>query len=161
MKASTKGFTGRHMLLTTCAFFGVVISVNVTMAWFASSSWSGLVVENTYVASQQFNEKVAAIKAMNATGVSGSISVHAGVFTYRLHNRDGTPVTADAVIANFKRPVGDHEDFSETLKKVGEGLFEADRHIPSGDWIVELISRRGGTLVMHEALRFDTAGFGQ
>ncbi|WP_168880159.1 FixH family protein [Rhizobium sp. P28RR-XV] len=159
MSTNTKGFTGRHMLLTTCAFFGIVISVNVTMAWYASASWSGLVVENTYVASQQFNEKTAAIKAMTATGVSGSISLHADVFTYHLHNRDGTPTSVDMVTANFKRPVGDHEDFSVTLKKVGEGLFEADRHLPSGDWIVELISRRGGTLVMHEALRFDTVGF--
>ncbi|MBX4975304.1 cation transporter, partial [Rhizobium lentis] len=69
MKASHRGFTGLHMLLATSAFFAVVIAVNVTMAFYASSSWSGLVVENTYVASQEFNRKAAAMKAMATSGI--------------------------------------------------------------------------------------------
>ncbi len=157
----SKGFTGRHMLLTTCGFFAVIISVNVTMAWFASSSWSGLVVENTYVASQQFNQKASAIKAMVATGVTGAIALHGDKFTYKLHNRDGSPAQADEVEAHFRRPVGDHEDFVESLKLVVAGQFEADRHVPKGDWIVEIITKHNGVVVMHEAQRFDTAGFGQ
>ncbi|MBO9127008.1 MULTISPECIES: FixH family protein [unclassified Rhizobium] len=161
MTSVSKGFTGKHMLLTTCGFFAVVVSVNVTMAWFASSSWSGLVVENTYVASQQFNQKASAIKAMVATGVTGAISLHDNIFTYKLHNRDGSPAQADEVEARFRRPVGDHEDFIESLTLVERGRFEANRHVPSGDWIVELISKRDGVVVMHEAQRFDTAGFGQ
>ncbi len=161
MTARTHGFTGRHMLFVTSAFFAVVIGVNVTMAWLASSSWSGLVVENTYVASQEFNKKAAAIKALAATGISGSISMSHGVFHYHLKNRDGSPAAADIVVANFKRPVGDHEDFNISLEKAGEGSFTSSRHVPSGDWIVELISRRGDAVVMHEAVRFDTAGFGQ
>ncbi|MBY3380939.1 MULTISPECIES: FixH family protein [Rhizobium] len=159
MSRTDKGFTGRHMLLTTCAFFAVVISVNVTMAWFASASWSGLVVENTYVASQQFNQKASAIKAMAATGVSGDISLRGNVFTYNLHNRDGSPAPAEEVTAAFRRPVGDHEDFTAALKKVAVGRFEVDHHVPSGDWIVELISKRDGMTILHEALRFDTAEF--
>lgn len=161
MTSTSKEFTGKHMLLTTCAFFAVVISVNVTMAWFALSSWSGLVVENTYVASQQFNQKASAIKAMVATGVTGATSLHGDIFTYRLRNRDGSPAQADEVEAHFRRPVGDHEDFVESLKLVEAGRYEADRHVPSGDWIVELISKRDGVVVMHEAQRFDTAGFGR
>lgn len=54
-----KEFTGRHMLAIMLAFFGVIIAVNGVMATFATRSWSGLVVENTYVASQQFNERAA------------------------------------------------------------------------------------------------------
>lgn len=60
MSANTqksRAFTGRHMLATILTFFGVVIAVNLTMATLASTSWTGLVVENTYVASQQFNRK--------------------------------------------------------------------------------------------------------
>ena len=70
MTTRVQGFTGRHMLLVTTSFFAVVISVNVTMAWFASSSWSGLVVENTYVASQEFNHRAAEMKAMTASGIA-------------------------------------------------------------------------------------------
>jgi nitrogen fixation protein FixH len=37
------------------AFFAVVIAVNVYMARLASSTFTGVVVENSYVASQHFN----------------------------------------------------------------------------------------------------------
>lgn len=117
MTTSTQGFTGRHMLLATCSFFAVVIGVNVTMAWFASSSWSGLVVENTYVASQEFNAKAAAMKAMAASGIIGKLSLAGGRIHYDIRNRDGSPTLVDEVAANFKRPVGDHEDFHVAFTK--------------------------------------------
>ncbi|HLA02420.1 MAG TPA: FixH family protein, partial [Aestuariivirga sp.] len=43
-------FTGWHMAAITISFFAVIIAVNLTLAVFASSSWSGLVVANSYVA---------------------------------------------------------------------------------------------------------------
>jgi nitrogen fixation protein FixH len=161
MSTRTQGFTGRHMLLTTCAFFGVIIAVNFTMAWYASSSWSGLVVENTYVASQEFNEKAAAMKAMAASGIAGRLSLKSGEIHYDISNRDGSPAVVDDVVANFKRPVGDHEDFHVALTELSQGRFEADHAVATGDWIVEVTSRRGGEIVMHEAVRIDTAEFGQ
>ena len=50
-------FTGWHMLTIMLLFFGTIISVNVTMAWNAVTSWSGLVVQNTYVASQSLTAR--------------------------------------------------------------------------------------------------------
>jgi len=161
MSTRTQGFTGTHMLLTTCAFFGVIIAVNFTMAWYASSSWSGLVVENTYVASQQFNEKAATMKAMAASGITGKLSLKSNEIHYDITNRDGSPAAVDDIVANFKRPVGDHEDFHVALTKLSEGRFEANHVVATGDWIVEVTSRRSGEIVMHEAVRIDTAEFGQ
>jgi nitrogen fixation protein FixH len=62
-------FTGKHMLATMVAFFGVIITVNLIMARFAVTTWSGLVVPNTYVASQQFNAKAAEARAIDAIGL--------------------------------------------------------------------------------------------
>ena len=45
-------FTGFHMLACMIVFFGVIVAVNLTMATLASQSWTGLVVKNSYVASQ-------------------------------------------------------------------------------------------------------------
>ena len=56
MKAFTTGpFTGKHFAVIIVAFFAVVVSVNVYMARAASSTFGGVVVENSYVASQNFN----------------------------------------------------------------------------------------------------------
>lgn len=47
-------FNGRHMTAILVAFFAVVIAVNVLMARFIICTFGGVVVENSYVASQHF-----------------------------------------------------------------------------------------------------------
>jgi len=42
-----KPFTGRHMLAVLVGFFGVVIAVNFIMASYATSTFGGVVVENS------------------------------------------------------------------------------------------------------------------
>jgi len=57
MKAFTTGpFTGKHFAVIIVAFFAVVIGVNLFMATQASATFGGVVVENSYVASQEFNK---------------------------------------------------------------------------------------------------------
>jgi nitrogen fixation protein FixH len=52
-------FTGRHMTGILVAFFGVVMTVNFTMAYVAISGFGGTVVDNSYVASQNYNRWLA------------------------------------------------------------------------------------------------------
>ena len=49
-------FTGRHMLAGHPRVLRPIIAVNVAMVVAATGTWPGLVVENSYVASQDFNE---------------------------------------------------------------------------------------------------------
>lgn len=151
-------FTGWHMLAIMLAFFGTIITVNVTMAYLATSSWSGLVVKNTYVASQEFNGRTAAIRQMLATGITGDLSVDATGMRYRLTLPGDKPVIADSVLAHFKRPVGDHQDFEQVLTPAGDGLYIADRSILTGSWIVEIQAMKDGELIMHEAKRISVSG---
>ena len=157
----SRGFTGRHMLLVLITFFGIVIAVNLTMAVFASTSWSGLVADDTYVASQEFNARAAAMRAMAASGIAGKLSIDGDTVHYAITNRDGSAASVDQVTLTFKRPVGDREDFQLALSKTGEGEFEATHHVQTGDWIIEIVSRRNQTVVMHEAVRIDTAESGR
>ncbi|MFM5947692.1 MAG: FixH family protein, partial [Novosphingobium sp.] len=56
MKAFTTGpFTGRHAAAIIVAFFAVVVAVNVYMARTAIGTFGGVVVDNSYVASQKYN----------------------------------------------------------------------------------------------------------
>ena len=151
-------FTGRHMLLTMIAFFGTIITVNVTMAYFARSSWSGLVVDNTYVASQQFNGKTLAIRKMLATGIRGDLTATDVAIRYRLTMPGGQPVVVDQVTAHFKRPVGESQDFETVLTPAGDGYYVAEHAVLPGHWIVELKALRAGELVMHEARRIAVIG---
>ncbi|TIY08576.1 MAG: cytochrome oxidase, partial [Mesorhizobium sp.] len=98
----TREFTGRHMLTTILAFFGVVIAVNLTMATFASTSWTGLVVENTYVASQQFNQKAEEGRAQAALGWTGKLTISWGEVRYSLSDAAGKPVPLRSVKVLFR-----------------------------------------------------------
>lgn len=129
-------FTGWHMLTVMVAFFGVIISVNLLMATFANTSWTGLVVQNTYVASQQFNERVAASRAQAALGWKTTLSITGGEIRYSLNDASGTPVRAESVVAAFRRPAYEAEDWQVTLTGKTGGNFAALAAVRDGIWIV-------------------------
>lgn len=151
-------FTGWHMLGVMVLFFGTIITVNLIMAWNASHSWSGLVVQNTYVASQQFNGKVAEAKAFAASGIEGNLVIEGGRITYHVVDAKGEPVIANDIAATFKRPVDEREDFTLALTPQGPGLFVAERDIMPGQWIVDISTKRDGTKVFHQTVRTVVAG---
>ena len=146
-------FTGWHMLGVMVLFFGTIITVNMIMAWNAVSSWSGLVVPNTYVASQQFNGKAEAAKRRAASGIKGSLSVNADDVSYRIHHPSNQSYRPDSVVLNFKRPVGESQNFELTLSPTGDGIYKAVHSVPAGQWIVESIVTHNGEIVIHEGER--------
>ncbi len=151
-------FTGWHMAGVMVLFFGTIITVNMIMAWNASKSWSGLVVPNTYVASQQFNGKVAEARALAASGIEGDLTVEEGRIAYRVTDAGGAPLAANDVSAVFKRPVDERKDFTVLLAPAGEGLFVADRAVPAGQWVVDISTKRDGEKVFHQTVRTVVAG---
>lgn len=160
-RQEARGFTGWHMLGLMGLFFGTIILVNVVMAWNALSSWSGLVVGNGYVASQAFNGKVAAARALAASGISGRLAADIHGLRYTLVDRDGRPLETDAVIATLKRPVDERADFILALQPAGDGTFAAAHAIGRGQWIVDLVATRSGEEVFRETLRILVAGGGR
>jgi nitrogen fixation protein FixH len=129
MKSRTrpKGeFTGRHMLFIMLAFFGTIIAVNLTMATLANRSWTGLVVKNTYVASQQFNEKAALAREQQALGWRGELTIADGTVSYRLTDRSGDPVPVEAVRMILRRPVSEQGDLTLELARAAHTRVAAD-----------------------------------
>ena len=136
-------FTGRHMFAIMVAFFGIIIAVNVIMAVIARTSWTGLVVENSYVASQQFNDRLAATKAQAALGWQASLGVSDGQVRYALVDKQGAPVRMEAVSVSFRRPIDDREDHVVQLQAAEAGVFAAKHALADGAWIVEVEADAG------------------
>ena len=74
----TKPFTGWHMATILVGFFGIVIAVNVYMARAAIKTFGGTVVDNSYVASQEFNGWLAAAHKQERLGWDTRLSLVAG-----------------------------------------------------------------------------------
>ena len=133
-RPSSGEFTGRHMLLVTVAFFGVIISVNAIMAVSASRTWTGLVVENSYVASQEFQDNADAISAQHKAGWTFGISYRDGIVVFKPEGNARSLELAD-VQAFIHRPVGGHEDTTINLMATARG-YEGAIELPSGVWDV-------------------------
>ncbi len=131
-------FTGRHMLMIMVAFFGTIITVNGYMAYEASKSWTGLIVKNGYVASQDFNHKLDEWHAQAARGWTGDIGYAGGVVSFTLTGKDGKPVVLDQVIAQVGRPAFDRDDHRLQLTHAGDGRYEAADVLARGPWAITI-----------------------
>lgn len=151
-------FTGWHMLAVMVAFFGVVISVNVLMAYYATTSWSGILAKNTYVASQDFNKKAAEARAWAAKGYAGDLEVAGGRVIFRLNGPADEIAAVDSVTALFHRPVGEDQDFTLTLVKTGEGRYTTEHAVAPGPWVVDVEVENGGQVMFHKAERIVVSG---
>lgn len=138
MSERPREFTGKHLFLILVAFFGVIISVNVTMATLANRSWTGLVVQNSYVESQKFNDHFDAARARAALGWRSEMSYANGSFAYRLTNGQGQGVRLMDIVVEFRRPVQESKDRQATLQAEGGGSFVADLPLEDGQWIVDI-----------------------
>lgn len=148
-----RGFTGWHMTATMVAFFGTIITANGLMAYYAGSSWSGMLSKNTYVASQDFNIKAAEAREWARQGLRGDVEVGRSAIRYRLDGPDDVISGVSDVVATFHRPVGDKQDFSITLRRGADDLYSAKHELDLGPWIVDLAAKSGDQTVFHQAER--------
>lgn len=143
-KAARKGeFTGRHMLIIMIAFFGTIITVNITMAVMASRSWTGMVVENTYVASQEFNTRTAEARAQEALGWTSNLEVADGTVTWRLQDAQNTALHPEGGVIRFHHPAFDAADLEARLEPQPDGALVAQVEAADGVWIVEIEAEAG------------------
>jgi nitrogen fixation protein FixH len=130
-----KPFTGLHMLLIFLGFFGVVIGVNVFMAVQSARTWTGLVVDNSYVASQNFETVRETIAHQLAAGWSLQTDYADGQISFTALDGTGAPLQLDNVSAFVRRPVGGHDDTTLPMS-LQDGRYVAAVALPPGVWDV-------------------------
>ncbi|ORE89993.1 FixH family protein [Aurantimonas sp. 22II-16-19i] len=146
-------FTGRHMALVMGLFFGTIITVNLTMAYFAKTTWSGLVVPNSYVASQTFDADTARRRNEAARGWSAETSYAEGRFRLALADASGRPVTGAVVRVTIGHPVNATLDRTLTLTPTGDG-YEGETDLTPGRWEARLAVEAGELGAWHRDIRF-------
>jgi len=128
--ANPKEFTGRKMLVIMLSFFGVIISVNLYMAYSAVSTFPGLEVDNSYVASQEFNQRAAAQRAL---GWEASLAQKSGELVLQLQGADGLAVIPATISAVIGRPTFSGDDITLEFRLVGNE-YRAEANLAPGPW---------------------------
>lgn len=137
----THRFTGRHMAAVMVAGFGVVVAVNVSMAMMATHGFGGVVVENSYVASQKFNGWLEESRREQALGWNAAITRDS---EGRLEVVTRQVPAGAQVSAQTRRPLGAPETVRLDFAQAGQGRFVSTSPLPGGRWIVRLTIEKEG-----------------
>lgn len=140
-------FTGRKMAAIMVGFFAVVVAVNVFMAREASATFGGVVVENSYVASQHYNRWLDEASAEKAMGWSAAATrrVDGHVVVTLAGPEQGASVTAVA-----RHPLGTQADRTLHFSPTGAGAIVSVETLPAERWRLRLTVRDGAKLWRHE-----------
>jgi nitrogen fixation protein FixH len=135
--------TGRHVLAITTTAFAVIIGVNALLAYKAVSTFPGLEVKNSYVASQDFNARKAAQEAL---GWSMSPAYQDGRMTLAFTARDGQPVAVNDLQVLVGRTTEASDDTFPTFARDGD-IYAADVALHQGKWMIKVTATSAdGTL---------------
>lgn len=133
----SRRFTGWHFTAINLVFFGVVIAVNLTMAVFATRTFGGVVVENSYVASQKYNDWLAAAKRQQELGWTIESALDGQRRVAINLSMEGARVTGLA-----RHPLGREPDVRLTFITNGVRSRSVNA-LPPGRWNIHLLIRRG------------------
>ena len=133
----TKRFTGLHMAAILVTFFAVVIAVNMTMAVMASRTFGGTVVENSYVASQNFNSWLTAAHRQQSSGLNAQLALD-GQRRLVLTVTPGLARQGAVPVGHAEHPLGRAADVPVRFVAMEPGNFRTATSIPGGRWIVRL-----------------------
>ncbi|MDR0810610.1 MAG: FixH family protein [Gemmobacter sp.] len=127
--------TGRQVLGITVGAFAVIIGVNVFMAWEAVSTFPGLEVQNSYVASQQFE---AAREAQDALGWTLVEAYEPGRgLTLRFTDAAGQPVQVEGLEVLVGRTTSAAEDQWPAFAHEA-GTYVAGIGLGPGKWMLHV-----------------------
>lgn len=141
---SGREFTGTHMAIWICSFFGVVIAVNIVLAVFANSTWTGLIVKNGYVASQEYNGVLAQARAQASRGWNAALSRNGDQLKLELTGPDGNPIQGLAVTAKVSRPIHENENDKLDFEAAANDGYVARLDLAPGQWDID-VTASGGT----------------
>lgn len=151
-------FTGWHMLGVISLFFGTIISVNLVLAFNAATTWTGLVVKNTYVESQNFNARLDQLAAQSTLGWTAALERTRTGLAVQIRNDVGTlakeiDLKEIDLIGFLGRPV--HEGADVILSFAAKGdQFVAETELEPGLWRVQLVARHAGDEIWTKTVRF-------
>ncbi len=126
--------TGKHVLIGFVGAFAVIIGVNLVLAWSAVRTFPGLEVKNSYVASQEFNERKAAQEGLGWTVVAD----HAGgTLTLHITDAAGKPVQVSKLEATVGRATHVQDDQTPEFRYDGQA-YVAPVDLGDGNWNIRM-----------------------
>ncbi|MFP7674109.1 FixH family protein [Marivita sp. S0852] len=132
--ASERKLTGWHALAIFGGCFAVIISVNLFLAYSAVSTFPGLEVKNSYVASQSFDDRRAGQEAL---GWTVEAEAKGGLLILSIRDAEGRPVQAGSLDAVLGRATHVQDDRTPKFAFDGQA-YVARETLRPGNWNIRM-----------------------
>jgi len=129
-------FTARHMAMVFIGSFSVIIGVNIVLAVSAVWTFPGLEVANSYVASQEFNERR---DAQVALGWTVSANAVGGLVILSITDKSGRPVRVAKLDATLGRATHIKDDMTPAFEFDGRA-YVAPVELKPGNWNIRMVA---------------------
>lgn len=150
-------FKGWHMLAITVSAFAVIVAVNVGMAWKAISTFPGLEVTSSYLASQDFDAEKAAQLALGWT-LTPAYDQATGAIRLAFTDASGKPVTLQDLTVVVGRPTEAKDDRSPVFTQGPDGAYAAQEDLAQGKWIMHVTAHAKDGTLFRQRLSFMVQG---
>lgn len=128
--------TGRHVLAITVSAFALIIGVNFTLAYKAVSTFPGLEVANSYVASQDFDHDRAAQEALG-WALTPAYDLARNELSLRFTDATGKPVSLGNLHVLLGRTTAARDDRFPTFV-LRDGVYLAKVGLRPGKWMMQI-----------------------
>lgn len=143
--------TGRGVLFWICGFFFSIFAANFALTYFALHTMPGGVLENSWDASQNWNQRIAAARAQTERGWSAQASLRAEGEGARVSfaplDRAGAFVQGLLVEAVLEHPSDRRADRRSILVQSGGGYEGVIVDAPNGEWTLQIKASLDGELL--------------
>lgn len=128
--------TGRKVLIISISAFAVILTANLSLAWNALRTFPGLEVQNSFVASQNFNDELASQLAL---GWSVTARAENDILTLAITDADGQPAQIAHLDATLGAATHVRDDQVPDFVFV-DGVFQAPVTVRPGNWNIRLFA---------------------
>ena len=150
-KSTRKPFTGRHMTAILVGFFAVVMTVNFTMARLAMSTFGGKVVENSYVASQHYNDWLARARAQDRLGWTPKVALDPDRHVRVEIRKNDRAVAGLRIAATASHPLGRTAPSALHFVAAGGGVWRSVEPLAIGRQRLDIVVGQGTGTGANEA----------
>lgn len=125
---------GIHVLAIFTGAFGVIIAVNLVLAWQAVATFPGVEVKNSYIASQSFDRDRAAQEAL---GWTVAAEYDRGRLALAFTDAAGLPAPVASLAVLVGRATEARDDQRPVFTREGR-WFEAPVTLAPGRWLIRI-----------------------